>query len=202
MRVPRTRSDIATLSAMKPHLLLVGLGNPGATHAATRHNAGFWVMDRLSTEFGEGEWKPAQKFLAEVQEGRVVTVPVLLVKPQTYMNRSGEAVRKLLDFYKLSPAQHLLVFSDDIDLAAGIVRFRENGGPGTHNGLKSVVESIGEEFPRIRIGIGPSPSGADLATWVLSAMPRKERANVDAAIETVPMRVREFVMGEQKQSFR
>ena len=94
---------------MKPHLLIIGLGNPGREHARTRHNAGFQAVERLSEAFGEGEWNDSQKYLCRMQEGRIITVPVLLVQPTTYMNRSGECIRKIVDFYKLNPAQQLLV---------------------------------------------------------------------------------------------
>src|SRR4051812_25711065 len=121
---------------MKPSLIIVGLGNHGASYEMTRHNAGFRVLDVLSESFGTDKWSLRQKFMAEVHEGRVVMAPVLLVKPQTFMNRSGESIRKILDFYKLDH-RNILVLCDDIDLPLGDVRLRMKGGPGTHNGLKS-----------------------------------------------------------------
>lgn len=184
------------IRSMKPHLLLVGLGNPGASYERTRHNAGFLAMDRLSQEFGVGDWKDIQKFAATVQEARIVTVPVLLVKPQTFMNASGESIVKLLRYYKLDPAKQLMVFCDDIDLPAGTVRMRMNGGPGTHNGLKSIVQILGEGFVRLRIGIGPQPADGDLAAWVLSTMSKDERATLDAVLDTIVPMVRSFVLDE------
>ncbi|OGJ72872.1 aminoacyl-tRNA hydrolase [Candidatus Peribacteria bacterium RIFCSPLOWO2_12_FULL_53_10] len=181
---------------MKPQLLLVGLGNPGASYERTRHNAGFLAIDRLSKECGEGEWKPAQKFSAEIQEGRIITIPILLVKPQTYMNLSGDAVTKLIRFYKIDPATQLVVFSDDIDLPLGTIRFRTKGGPGTHNGMKSIVDALGEGFPRLRIGIGPQPKDRDLAAWVLSKMSAEESKTLRGAIDQIPELVRTFVLGE------
>ena len=182
---------------MKPQLLLVGLGNPGASYVHTRHNAGFLAIDQLSEEFAEGQWKPAQKFNAEIQEGRIITVPVLLVKPSTYMNLSGDAVTKLVRFYKIDPASQLIVFSDDVDLPLGTVRFRTKGGPGTHNGMKSIVDAIGEGFPRLRVGIGPQPVGQDLATWVLNKMTKEESLALQSAIDQIPEIVRAFVVGNQ-----
>lgn len=179
---------------MKPTLLLVGLGNPGATHERSRHNVGFQAIDALSEEYGEGEWQDKQKFSALVQEGRVVTVPVLLVKPQTYMNLSGDSIRKLVDFYKLDPANQLLVICDCVDLSLGEVRMRENGGPGTHNGLKSIVDTIGENFARLRIGLGEQPAGADLAAWVLSTPSPDEQAAYTKAFEGLPEVIKEYVM--------
>ncbi len=179
---------------MKPALLLVGLGNPGASYERTRHNVGFQALDRLSREFGEGAWELRQKFLATAQEGRVVAAPVLLVKPETYMNRSGECLRKLVDFYKLNAAEQLLVFCDDVDLPLGEIRFRKKGGPGTHNGLKSIVAAVGEDFPRVRIGLGAQPGGADLAAWVLSVPPKEEQAALERACDAIPELVRKFVL--------
>ena len=145
---------------MKPSLVIIGLGNPGTQYANTRHNAGFRAADLLAESFGaDGVWQDRQKFLAQTCEVNIAEVPVLLVKPQTFMNRSGESIRKIVDFFKIDPARQLLIISDDIDLPLGEVRFRENGGPGTHNGLKSVVEQIGEgerSFNRLLyLGIPP-----------------------------------------------
>ncbi len=180
---------------MKPHLVIIGLGNPGKQHQKTRHNAGFQAIDLLSKAFGEGEWKENQKFLCRTQEGRIVTVPILLVQPTTYMNRSGECIRKLVEFYKLNPRQQILVVCDDIDLPLGGVRLRIKGGPGTHNGLRSIVVVLGEEFPRLRIGVGAAhPKGEDLAAWVLSVPPKDEREKVDEAVKSLPEIVKKFVM--------
>lgn len=181
---------------MKPQLLLIGLGNPGASYERTRHNAGFLAVDRLSKEFGEGDWKAAQKFSAEIQEGRIIAFPMLLIKPQTYMNLSGEAVTKLVRFYKSDPATQLIVFFDDVDLPLGTIRFRTKGGPGTHNGMKSIVDSLGEGFPRLRIGIGPQPKDRDLAAWVLSKLTAQESKVLREATDQIPEIVRKFVLGE------
>lgn len=136
----------------------------------------------------------SDKFNAEVQEARIVTVPVLLVKPHTYMNRSGESIRKVVDFYKLNPADQLIVINDEIDLPFGELRFRMNGGPGTHNGLKSIVEQLGEGFPRIRLGVGTPQHGEDLANWILSAFTPEEMKGLQKMIETVPDLVKKFVV--------
>lgn len=179
---------------MKPSLAVIGLGNPGRAYEQSRHNAGFLALDALSQAFGEGEWKERQKFQSIAQEARIVTVPVLLVKPQTFMNRSGEAVRKILEFYKLDPREQILLCSDDVDLPLGTLRLRHAGGPGTHNGLKSVVEQLGEGFSRLRIGIGPQPARVDLAAWVLSAFPDEERRALSEAFVRLPEMLRSFVM--------
>jgi PTH1 family peptidyl-tRNA hydrolase len=180
---------------MKPTLVIIGLGNPGTSHEHTRHNAGFLAIDRLSREYATGEWGQRDKFMSLTQEARVGAAPVLLVKPQTYMNRSGEAIGKIVEFYKLKPAEQVIVISDDVDLPLAEVRFRKNGGPGTHNGLRSIVDRIGESFPRIRIGLGLAPAGSDLAAWVLSAPSKEEMDALARCIEQIPGMVKEFVMG-------
>ncbi|MDD5103649.1 MAG: aminoacyl-tRNA hydrolase [Candidatus Peribacteraceae bacterium] len=201
---------------MKPTLIIVGLGNPGAAYEHTRHNAGFRALDALNGVFGggppsprlppphrlrgtsrgAGEWKERAKLLSVVSEITIGEVPVLLVKPTTFMNRSGEAVAKLMNFYKADPSFQLLVLSDDCDLPLGEIRFRHQGGPGTHNGLKSVVEHVGEGFPRIRIGLGAAPAGTDLANWVLSVPQEEERQQMERALrEELPNMVKEHVLG-------
>ncbi|MFH1444742.1 MAG: aminoacyl-tRNA hydrolase [Candidatus Peregrinibacteria bacterium] len=201
-----------TLRTIKPSLIIVGLGNPGGTYEQTRHNAGFRAADILRDAFGggptssakgglrgAGEWKDRAKLLSVVSEIQIGDVPVLLAKPTTFMNRSGEAVQKLVHFYKLDSSFQLLVLSDDCDLPLGEIRFRNQGGPGTHNGLKSIVEYIKEGFPRIRIGLGSASAGEDLANWVLSVPPAEERTTLDAAIEKdLPKIVKEFVLGPSR----
>lgn len=184
---------------MKPHLIVIGLGNPGASYARTRHNAGFRAVEKLSEQFGEGKWEEKQKFLCRMQEARIVTVPVLLVQPSTYMNRSVECVRKLVDFYKIDPATQLLVICDDIDVPLGEARLRLKGGPGTHNGLRSIMESFGENYPRLRIGFGPKPENVDLAAWILSASAPEEEVVLQKVIEGIPEKVQAFVLEKPKE---
>lgn len=171
---------------MKPSLVIVGLGNVGKTYAETRHNVGFLALDALQTHLGAVTWSEKQKFLAQVGEAEFEGSPVLLVKPTTYMNLSGQCVRKLVDFYKLQPSSQLLVCCDDIDLPLGTHRFRASGGPGTHNGLKSIVEAVGEAFPRLRIGLGRQPEGADLAAWVLSRLPAADKQAMQPCFDALP----------------
>lgn len=179
---------------MKPSLLIVGLGNPGKQYEKTRHNAGFQAIDTLSNLYATGDWKESGKFDAHVQEARITAVPVLLAKPLTFMNLSGQSIRKITDFYKLDPKQHLLVIADDIDLPLGTLRLRKKGSAGTHNGFKSIVDQFGEEFPRLRIGIGPKPDKQDLATWVLSAMTQEEVKALNAAYDAIPDMVKKFIL--------
>ncbi len=178
---------------MKPSLVIIGLGNVGQSYANTRHNVGFQAVEKLAEEFGEGDFKDKSKFKSFIMEGRVVTAPILLAKPQTFMNLSGESAKKLVDFYKLDPRTELLVICDDVDLELGDVRLRDKGGPGTHNGLKSLVEIFGEEFPRLRIGMGSQPAGEDLSNWVLSVPPKEDAEKIAEAVGKVPEMVREYI---------
>ena len=184
---------------MKPSLIIAGLGNPGANYARTRHNAGFQALDVLSQSFGQADWKEEGRFHAGTQQARVVTFPVLLVKPLLFMNRSGEVLRKIVDFYKLDLAHQLLVISDDVDVGLGNYRFREKGGPGTHNGLKSVVEQFGEGFARIRIGLGTAPAGSDLSNWVLSVPTAAEDIELAKVFAQLPEVIRAYVLDGEGQ---
>lgn len=179
---------------MKPVLVIFGLGNPGAQYERTRHNIGYLAIDALSTAFAQGEWQDKPKFESFIQEARVGVVPVLLVKPKTYMNLSGDAVRKVVEFYKLDAANQVLIISDDIDIPLGEIRLRKNGGAGTHNGLKSIVAIFGESFPRLRIGLGQPPTGTDLANWVLSTMTKEESDVLRQSIAQLSKRIEQFVL--------
>ncbi|PIR53841.1 aminoacyl-tRNA hydrolase [Candidatus Peregrinibacteria bacterium CG10_big_fil_rev_8_21_14_0_10_42_8] len=180
---------------MKPSLVIVGLGNPGDNYKRTRHNVGFMAVDRLSEEFGIGEWEDKQKFLSYIQEARVGVAPVLLVKPKTYMNLSGDAVRKIVDFYKIDPATQILICVDDIDIPLAELRMRKSGGPGTHNGMKSLVDTFGEDFARLRIGLGQPPQGEDLSGWVLSAMQADEQKAIQESFDSLSGLISDFILG-------
>jgi PTH1 family peptidyl-tRNA hydrolase len=184
-----------TISRMKPSFVFVGLGNPGKQYERTRHNTGFQAADRLAKECGAGDWHDQQKLQCVAAEATIGECPVLIVKPTTYMNRSGECIRKIIDFYKLDPSAALLVSCDDVDIPLGTTRLRMDGGPGTHNGLKSIVETIGESFPRIRVGIGPQPVGIDLAAWVLSTFPEDEQDKLNDALEDIAPTVTKLLKG-------
>lgn len=132
--------------------VIVGLGNPGLKYAKTRHNMGFMAIDRLAEIIGAKVNK--LKFKSKVGDGNIAGHKVVLVKPQTYMNLSGHAVREIMDFYKVDH-DHLIVIYDDLDIDTGSIRIRAKGSAGTHNGMKSIVGQLGyDDFPRIRVGIG------------------------------------------------
>lgn len=161
---------------------MVGLGNPGERYADTRHNVGFRVASRLAKRARlEFERKAADSRIAE---GTFAGQRVVIARPQTFMNESGRAVRKLLDRYRLTPAELLVVY-DDVDLTLGTIRIREKGGPGTHNGMRSIVAAIGEGFPRLRIGVAPAADGEidrDLAEYVLAPFTPDEEGSAEAAV--------------------
>src|ERR1700722_812299 len=153
--------------------LIVGLGNPGPEYEWTPHNLGFLAVDGIAERAGIRITRPESK--AYVGRGELGGKKTILAKPQTFMNLSGVSVRMLLDRYELDPAQ-LIVLVDDVDLPWGSLRIRERGSAGTHNGLKSIVGSIGtQEFLRIRLGVGPDKVWGELRDYVLSRMGRAER---------------------------
>ena len=154
--------------------VIVGLGNPGKQYDKTRHNVGFDVIDMLAKEYDISVTKIKHKAL--IGEGRIGTEKVLLVKPQTYMNLSGESVRDIYNYYKVD-LENIVVIYDDIDLDVGKLRIRKKGSAGTHNGMRSIVKCLGStEFPRVRVGVSKPMPGQNLADFVLSRF-RKEEAD-------------------------
>ncbi len=146
-------------------ILFVGLGNPGESYRSHRHNIGFMAVDTISETFSFGPFKA--KFQGQVSEGKIAGEKILILKPETFMNRSGQAVREVMDFYKLSP-EEIFVFYDEIDLVPGKLKVKTGGGAAGHNGIRSLVAHIGENFHRVRLGIG-HPGHKDLVhNFVLS----------------------------------
>lgn len=144
--------------------LFVGLGNPGAKYAGNRHNIGFMAMDRIADDHGFGPWKAG--FKGDVSEGRLGREKVLLLKPGTFMNLSGQSVQAAMGFYKLGP-EAVTVFHDELDLAPGKLRVKQGGGHAGHNGLRSISGMIGEAYARIRLGIGHPGHKDAVAAYVL-----------------------------------
>lgn len=160
--------------------VIVGLGNPGEKYAGTRHNIGFDVID-FYAQNKNIEIK-RQKYKALIGEGFIENQKVLLVKPQTYMNRSGESVGDIVNYYKL-PLENLLIVYDDIDLEAGKLRLRPKGSAGTHNGMRSILSNLQEDkFSRLRIGIG-QPEGEDLVEFVLEKFPKEQKEDIQETIK-------------------
>lgn len=156
--------------------LFAGLGNPGRQYEKTRHNLGFRAIDHLATDTN---WRDQKKAL--IQKINLAGEDVLLAKPQTYMNLSGESIQPLLAFYKI-PIQHLVIFVDDINLDCGRIRVRAKGSHGGQNGLRSIIERLGSDFIRVRIGAGKVPAGWDLSRWVLSKINPQEEESLHQAL--------------------
>jgi PTH1 family peptidyl-tRNA hydrolase len=152
-------------------LLFVGLGNPGSDYARNRHNAGFIAVDRLAQRHGFSDWKA--KSGALIADGRLGTQKVLLIKPQSFMNKSGLPVAEIARFYKI-PAGDIFVFYDEIDLAVGKIRLKQGGGHGGHNGIRDLDRHLGVDYWRVRIGVGRPPARIDVKNWVLMDFAKDE----------------------------
>ena len=162
--------------------LIVGLGNPGPDYARTRHNVGWLVVDAFARKFRIEVGRHEKNALTGT--GRVAGGAVMVAKPLTYMNLSGDAVRPLVNAYVEAPHEDLIIVYDDIDLPLGKLRIRPNGSAGTHNGMRSIVEAMGsEQIPRLRIGIGAVGEGGRLRDYVLDEFDAEEQPIVDRAIE-------------------
>jgi len=156
--------------------LFVGLGNPGPKYAFNRHNIGFMALDRIAEDQGFGPWK--SKFQAQITEGRLGTDKVILLKPQTFMNLSGQSVGEAMRFYKLAPSD-VTVFHDELDLAPGKARAKTGGGHAGHNGLRSIHQHIGADYDRIRLGIGHPGDKSRVSGYVLSDFAKADQNWLD-----------------------
>lgn len=160
--------------------LIVGLGNPEPEYSKTRHNMGFDVINKISEKFGIDVTK--QKFQGLYGTGNIEGEKVILVKPQTYMNLSGECVRPFVDFYKIK-LENIIIIYDDIDIPTGITKIRKKGGAGTHNGMKSVVKELNTtEFPHIRIGTGATTKINNLVDYVINKVSDEEYSKLETGI--------------------
>jgi len=173
--------------------IIAGLGNPGAKYAMNRHNIGFMAVDRIAADHGFGPWRA--KFQAEVSEGRLGREKVLLLKPMTFMNRSGQAVGEALRFYKLDPGD-LIVIHDELDLAPGKIRLKAGGGHAGHNGLRSIHAHVGPEYLRVRLGIGHPGDKARVAGYVLSDFARADRDWLDDLLAGISDGAEKLVAGD------
>ncbi len=156
--------------------LFIGLGNPGAQYARNRHNIGFMALDQIASDHGFAPWR--KKFSGQMTEGRLGNNKVLLLKPETFMNRSGQSVGEAMRFYKLEP-QDIVVFHDELDLAPGKVRVKSGGGHAGHNGLRSIHAHIGDTYDRVRLGIGHPGRKEMVANYVLSDFAKAEGEMLD-----------------------
>ena len=155
-------------------IIIAGLGNPTKEYEGTRHNVGFQVIDKIAEKYNIAV--DAKKGRAYVGKGIIEGQKVLLIKPQTYMNLSGESIHELVDYFKVDPKEELLVIYDDISLNPGQIRIRKKGSAGGHNGIKNIIANLGSSvFPRIKVGVGEKPKGYDLADYVLGKFSKEDR---------------------------
>ena len=176
--------------------LIAGLGNIGREYAGTRHNVGFMVADELARRWGlTHAWRTARD--AEYVEYRAGAEKIVLLKPTTYMNLSGESVRELVNYYKVDPESELIVVYDDISLAPGQIRIRKKGSAGGHNGIKNIIANLGtDRFMRVKVGVGEKPKNWDLADYVLSPFTKDERPLVNLAIEHAAKAIEQMLNGD------
>lgn len=187
--IEKERGSVAPIS-----FVIACLGNPGSEYERTRHNAGFMCADRIAEMCGVRIDK--KRFDALCADVHLGGRRALLIKPQTFMNRSGISVREVMDFYKLEPATGLLVIYDDIYLDVGHLRIRAKGSDGGHNGIKSINECVGSEYARIRIGVGKPPAGGDMVSWVLGGLPREAQDEFSEAVGRAAKAAELIVAGE------
>lgn len=183
----------------KDMYIIAGLGNPGKQYAQTRHNVGFDTIDILADKYNISV--DTKKHKALCGKGMIEGQKVVLAKPQTFMNLSGESVRELVDFYKIDPEEELIVIYDDISLEPGKIRIRKKGSAGGHNGIKNIIAQLGtQNFQRIKVGVGEKPKGWDLADYVLGHFSKEDRGLVDDALKRVAGAVELMVQGEVDQA--
>ncbi|GAA6492643.1 MAG TPA: aminoacyl-tRNA hydrolase [Candidatus Bariatricus faecipullorum] len=176
-------------------VIIAGLGNPDRKYEGTRHNIGFEVIDAISEKYNIPV--TGRKARAFTGSGIISGQKVLLAKPQTYMNLSGESVGALVNFYKADPETELLVIYDDISLDVGQIRVRRKGSAGGHNGMKNIIAHLGTEvFPRIKVGVGEKPAGYDLADYVLGHFGKTEQEQMDLAVREAVEAAELIVAGE------
>ena len=175
--------------------IIAGLGNPGKQYAQTRHNVGFDTIDILADKYNISV--DTKKHKALCGKGMIEGQKVVLAKPQTFMNLSGESVRELVDFYKIDPEEELIVIYDDISLEPGQPRIRPKGSAGGHNGIKNIIAHLGTQvFKRVKVGVGEKPKGYDLADYVLGHFTKEEQAIFAERFDEVYDAVQLIVMGD------
>lgn len=177
--------------------IIAGLGNPTMQYEGTRHNAGFDVIDALADKYNISV--DGRKNRAYIGKGIIEGQKVLLVKPQTYMNLSGESIGGLVDYFKIDEEQDLIVIYDDISLSPGQIRIRKKGCAGGHNGIKNIIAHLGTQvFPRIKVGVGEKPKKYDLADYVLSHFTKAEREEMEEGYQKAIQAVEKILAGEME----
>lgn len=172
--------------------LVIGLGNPGAEYSKTRHNIGWQSLERLANQLGLPAATIDDKFQGIVRRGQWQDTALVLLQPTTFMNLSGESASKVAHYFKI-PTNHIIVIFDDYSLPLGQIRLRPNGSAGGHNGLKSLIQHLGPDFIRIRLGINPDHPVSDLASFVLDRFSPSEQSIVAQMIESVPTIIEDII---------
>ena len=179
--------------------IIAGLGNPDRQYEGTRHNAGFDVIDRIAEKYNIAV--DTKKHRAYIGKGIIDGQKVILAKPQTYMNLSGESIRSLVDYYKIDEENELLVVYDDISLDVGQLRIRAKGSAGGHNGIKNIIAHLGTQvFPRIKVGVGEKPKGYDLADYVLGHFSKAEREQMEEGYDNAVRAAEMIVSGQLNEA--
>ncbi len=179
--------------------IITGLGNPDRQYEGTRHNAGFDVIDRIAEKYNIAV--DTKKHRAYIGKGIIDGQKVILAKPQTYMNLSGESIRSLVDYYKIDEENELLVVYDDISLDVGRLRIRAKGSAGGHNGIKNIIAHLGTQvFPRIKVGVGEKPKGYDLADYVLGHFSKAERERMEEGYDHAVRAAEMIVSGQLSEA--
>lgn len=179
--------------------IIAGLGNPKKEYDNTRHNIGFALIDQLSDKFNISVMDCKHKAL--IGKGIINGQKVILAKPLTYMNLSGESIRQLVDYYKVDSATEVIIISDDVSLPPGQIRIRKRGSDGGHNGLKNIILHLGSgDFQRIRIGVGEKPKGYDLADYVLDHFTKEDKPLMEEGLEKAVQAIELMLEGETDQA--
>ena len=177
--------------------LITGLGNPGLKYDKTRHNAGFWFVDEVARRFS-GTFKLETKFSGECCKVDIAGMPVWLLKPNTFMNRSGLSVKQLSSFFKISPEQ-VLVVHDELDIGPGSIRLKSGGGHGGHNGLRDTHAQIGKDYWRLRVGIGHPGEASKVADYVLSRPSVNDEIEINNSIDRAASEIEKIVVGDTQK---
>lgn len=183
-----------------PIRLIAGLGNPGSQYDKTRHNAGFWFVDELARRYS-GQFAAEKRFSGDVCKLQVGSNVVWLIKPMTFMNRSGLAVRQLADFYRI-PVENILVVHDELDIPAGEVRLKQGGGHGGHNGLRDLHAHLGADYWRLRLGVGHPGDRNKVVDYVLSRPTQDDEIVILRAIDTAADQIGLILQGEMQKAMQ
>ncbi len=180
--------------------LIVGLGNPGSKYEDTRHNAGFFLVDELARSFS-ASFTSEKKFQGELGRTNIGSCDVRLLKPTTFMNLSGESVRAVANFYRIA-AEEILVAHDELDIPPGTVKLKQGGGHGGHNGLRDIINHMGRDFWRVRLGIGHPGDAKKVVSFVLQRAPKSEMDLLTQSIDDVAHEITDIVSGDMAKAMR